>query len=285
MRDYSKFAPRYWTGETGALLRTLGRDAQVIGAYLFTCPMANMIGLYYLNLATLVDEVGHIDREGALKVLRSLSEGGYATFDERSKTVFVVEMAKHQIGESLTKRDNRHKAVLKELEQYRKSPFFNAFLERYSAAYQLEDVPRNGENLKGLARGSGAPSKPGAGTGAGTGEGSEGGAGAEAGSGAGSARAVDNFAGRVGDERGAGEDLSGKSAPPEDPQSRRNGTAERRNGGFEAINDAVEKLVTGFQIPVTEIKRLAQMAHVSPAQVEESLRQLRDRGRLPAVAA
>ncbi len=271
MRDYAKFSPKFWTGETGGILRDLGRDAQVIATYLFTCPMANMIGLYYLNLATLVDEVGGIDREGALKVLRSLSEGGYATFDERSKTVFVVEMAKHQIGEHLAKRDNRHKALVKELEQYRKSPFFNAFLDRYAEAFELENVRRNGESSKALARGSEAPSKPGAGTGEGSG--------GRAGSGTeGEVPSRAKVNGHAGEPR-AGEDFSGQSAPPEEPSSRR---GERRNGSFEEILDAVELLVVEGKFLPADTRGIARAGHISVSQVETAIRQLRDRGRLPA---
>jgi len=281
MRDYSKFSPKFWTGETGGLLRELGRDAQVVGSYLFTCPMANMIGLYYLNLATLIDEVGHLDREGALKVLRSLSEGGYATFDERSKTVFVVEMAKHQVGEHLTKRDNRHKALVKELEQYRKSPFFNAFLDRYAEAFELEGVRRNGENGKSLGRGSEAPSKPGTGTGEGAGEGER----AGTGTGTGSTGPVDNSGGAAHTNETKPEDFSGRISPPEDPQSRRAGKGERKNGDFEAINEAVCKVLAAGLCKPEETSRIAQLAWVSESQAVIAVRQLRDRGRLPTAGA
>jgi hypothetical protein len=83
----------------------------------------------------------------------------------------------------------------------------------------------------------------------------------------------------------SGEIFPTETRPEEPPSRRTGGAAERRNGDFEAINDAIEKLVTGFQIPVTETKRLAQMAHVSVSQVETSLQQLRDRGRLPHVSS
>jgi hypothetical protein len=171
VRDYSKVGPRFWTGDTGRYLRRLGRDAQVTGFYLFTCPNANMLGLYYLPLPTLSHETG-IDVETARVVLEQLAEaplkplaspfeGVFARYDEHSETVFVTEMARHQIGEQLTRRDNRHKAVVKELEQFRKSPFFNDFLSRYRADFELQDVPL----AKPLASPFGAPSKPEAGAG------------------------------------------------------------------------------------------------------------------------
>lgn len=156
MRDYSMTSPKFWTGATGKELRRLGRDHQVIGFYLFTCPSSNMIGLYYLPLPTLCHEVGHITQEGALKVLQSLSEGGFCRYDEASEHVFVVEMAAHQLGERLTRKDNRHKAVVKQLEQYRKIPFFNNFLARYTVPFDLADVVPN----KGPPSPSKAPSEP-----------------------------------------------------------------------------------------------------------------------------
>lgn len=281
MREYSRASARFWTGDTGKWLRAQGRDHQIIATYLFTCPMSNMIGLYYLNFATLVDEVGHIDREGALKVLRSLSEGGYSRIDERTETVFVVEMAKHQIGETLSKKDNRHKAAVKLLEQYRKSPLFNDFLDRYGAAYQLEAVTRTEHFQKPLARGLEAPSKPGAGAGEGTGAGRGSGGGAGAGTGSGALGPVDNSAG----EQRRAEEILGTDSPPEDPQSRRNGSAERRSGSFEAINDGVSKLLATGVYTIDKPSALAQALHVSTSQVEVAIRQLRDRGRLPAGVA
>lgn len=174
MRDYSKVGPRFWTGETGRYLRLLGRDAQVIGFYLFTCPTANMIGLYYLPLSTLTHETGIeistaeivLERiaEAPSEPLTSPFEGVFARYDRHTETVFVTEMARHQIGERLSKKDNRHKAVTKELENYRKTPFFNDFLDRYSEPFELREVARN----KPLPSPSGAPSKPRAGSGAGT---------------------------------------------------------------------------------------------------------------------
>ena len=147
MRDYSKVSPAFWAGETGRQLRGQA-NPQRVGFYLFTCPASNMIGLYYLPLPTLLHEVG-ITKQGASKALRRLSEVGFAFYDTASEYVWVPEMACFQIGETLTMKDNRQKGVLRELENHRKCPFFNAFLDRYGEAYNL-DVERVSE----------APSKP-----------------------------------------------------------------------------------------------------------------------------
>jgi len=139
MRDYAKVSPQFWTGDTGKFLRGLGPRAQVIAMYLMTCPSATMLGLYYLPLPTLCHETASPSKE-ALKDLRRLSQGGFSYYDEASEHVFVPEMARFQIGESLTKRDNRHKALLRELDALKKSPFFKHFLDRYRDAYELHDL-------------------------------------------------------------------------------------------------------------------------------------------------
>lgn len=136
MRDYGKIAPTFWTGQTGKSIREMGRDAQVLALYLLTCPSANMIGLYYLPLPTLMHEVG-MTEEGALKALRSLSEVGFARFEGVFEHIFVPEMAAHQIGEPLDKKDNRVKGVIREWLSMRKSPFFKDFHERYHESFHL----------------------------------------------------------------------------------------------------------------------------------------------------
>lgn len=155
MREFSKVSPRFWTGETGREIRKLGLQSQVIAFYLFTCPNANMLGLYYLALPTLCHETGS-PLQGALEALRSLREVKFAYYDEPSEHVWVPNMAREQIGERLKPRDNRHVAVLKELEQLRKVPFFNDFVIRYRDAFELQNVELNPEIESPLE----APSKP-----------------------------------------------------------------------------------------------------------------------------
>lgn len=155
LRDYAKVAPQFWTGETGRYLREAGRDAQVVALYLITGPNANMIGLYYLALPTLCHEVG-ISRQGALKALRRPSEGppkglqrgsegGFARYDEVTETVWVPEMARFQIGESLKPKDNRIVGIVREAEAVRNSPFIIDFYEKYRESFHLpEEGPWEG---------------------------------------------------------------------------------------------------------------------------------------------
>lgn len=87
MRDYGIVSPRFWIGETGRKLRKLP-DAQRIAMYLLTAPMAEMTGVFYCPVATILNDVGApcepleaplkgLERgyEGAPKGLIRVSEG------------------------------------------------------------------------------------------------------------------------------------------------------------------------------------------------------------------
>ena len=154
MRDYSKVAPQFWTGETGRKFRGDHRT-QVIALYLITCPSANMIGLYYLPMPVMCHEIGS-PLEGASKGLRSLSEGGFAHYDDDSETVWVPEMAVYQMGPTLSEKDNQIKGIVRLLETYRKSPFANCFYDKYKESYHLPDM----DFSKPLRSPFEAPSKP-----------------------------------------------------------------------------------------------------------------------------
>jgi hypothetical protein len=138
MRDYGKVRPAFWTGDTGRELRAAGRDAQLVALYLMTGPSANMIGLYHLPMPLLCHHTG-LTREGASKALRRVCETGFCLFEGSTETIFVPQMARIQIGETLKVKDNRHKAVLKELRNWRKSPFLRDFYRLYGTDYNLPD--------------------------------------------------------------------------------------------------------------------------------------------------
>lgn len=135
MRDYARVLPQFWRGETGKSLRR-DPDAQVLAMYLMTCPSSTMTGLYYLPIPTIAHETG-LTLEGASKALRRLSEAGFAHYDEQEEVIWVPEMARCQIDDTLPARDNRIKGVLRELEQYRSSRFYLAFFDRYRRDFHL----------------------------------------------------------------------------------------------------------------------------------------------------
>jgi hypothetical protein len=164
MRDYAKVSPQFWTGATGKSLRG-DPDAVIVAMYLMTSPHANMIGLYHLPKLYIAHETG-LTIEGASKGLQRCIEALFCTYDEASEHVFVHEMARFQIGDSLDIKDKRCKGVENELEKCPKGALQHAFREKYASAFHLAPS-------KGLPRGKKAPTKPRAGTRTGTGTGTE----------------------------------------------------------------------------------------------------------------
>jgi hypothetical protein len=141
MRRYGTVSPLFWKGETGRKIRRMGRDFQLLSLYLITCPDSNMIGLYYLSLAAISEELGW-DSEGALKGLQRLEqEAGFCKYDEENGVIFVLEMARFQMmvdeDEPLHRKDKRIKGAWGELSNFRKSPLFKEFYQKYQALLRL----------------------------------------------------------------------------------------------------------------------------------------------------
>jgi hypothetical protein len=142
VRDYSKVAPTFWTGETGRKIRACGTEALLVALHVMTCPHANMYGLYYLPIPFIAHETG-ISTEGASKALLRLFEGGFCLYDPPSEWVFVIEMAKYQIlkdGEPLKQGDNRIKGINKDYANFPNNPFLFNFYTRYKDDFYLESA-------------------------------------------------------------------------------------------------------------------------------------------------
>jgi hypothetical protein len=139
MRDYSQFRSSFWTGETGKKLRS-DPDAQRLAIYLFTSPHANVIGFYWLPVQYAHMELG-MPVEVVLTALRSLSEMGFAHYDHDLELVWVVNMAREQLGLSdgsrLKQEDNRGKSVRKAAETVKRSALYPKFHQTYAEAFGL----------------------------------------------------------------------------------------------------------------------------------------------------
>lgn len=159
MRDYGVISPQFWTGSTGRSLRG-NADAQVVALYLMTSPHASMIGLYHCPLVYIANDTG-LPLEGASKALASLCEAGFCEVDTKSDTVFVVNMAAHQVGDTLKPNDNRVESVRRHLRQIGKNPLVARFIEVYGERYH---VTCESIGMEPLRRVSKAPPKPRTGT-------------------------------------------------------------------------------------------------------------------------
>ncbi|MDN8180437.1 hypothetical protein QZK00_12375 [Acinetobacter baumannii] len=155
MRDYGKVSPHFWTGSTGKKLRECP-DSIVVAMYLMTCPHANMLGLYYMPLLYVAHETG-LGLEGAKKGLKWACEAGFCSYDEVSEMVWVHEMARFQVAESLKPTDNRCKGIQKDYDSLPANPFLSNFYEKYATAFCMTNR-REGKGTLSLS--NLAPSKP-----------------------------------------------------------------------------------------------------------------------------
>lgn len=136
VRAYGKVTPRFWTGPTGRRIRAAGPEAQVVALYLLTGPHANMLGLYYLPLPYVGHETG-LGPDAVARALAALVAGGFCRYDPETEFVWVMEMARYQVGDALSPRDKRVAGVARALARLPQNPFKAAFLEQYGAAFHL----------------------------------------------------------------------------------------------------------------------------------------------------
>ncbi|KAF1016205.1 MAG: hypothetical protein GAK31_01694 [Stenotrophomonas maltophilia] len=148
MRDYAKVVPTFWTGATGKAIRRRGSEGVVVAMYLMSSPHSNMLGLFYQPMLYMAHETG-LGLEGASKGFQVCIEEGFCHYDEASEMVWVVEMAKYQIGSSLKASDNRCAGIQREYNGLQDNPFLYPFWRHYQAEFHLTN-----------ARGGEAPSKP-----------------------------------------------------------------------------------------------------------------------------
>lgn len=152
MREYGKVSPKFWIGSTGKALRKHGHHAQLVGLYLITSPHANMLGLFYLPKAFMAHETG-LGLEGASKGLQGCIEAGFCRYDEESEMVWVVEMARYQIADSLKDKDLRIKGVQNEYDSIPSNPYLAGFYDLYADAFCMSSKRDDPAILEGASKG------------------------------------------------------------------------------------------------------------------------------------
>ncbi|MEW5968654.1 MAG: hypothetical protein AB1706_02120 [Pseudomonadota bacterium] len=155
MRDYGKVSPHFWTGSTGKTLRQCP-DSIVVAMYLMTCPHANMLGLYYMPLLYVAHETG-LGLEGAKKGLQWACDAGFCSYDEGTEMVWVHEMARFQVADSLKATDNRCKGIQKDYDSLPSNPYLASFYDKYAEAFCMTNK-REGKAV--LTHKNQAPVKP-----------------------------------------------------------------------------------------------------------------------------
>jgi hypothetical protein len=134
-RDYGTVSSAFWTGSTGRSLRS-NRDAQVLAIYVMSAPLSHMTGIFYLPMPIMCHDTG-LSQEEARAALQWLHEDGFLTYDEEAEYIFVTELARCQIGTTLSTTDKRYKGVLAHLQKAPNGPLLDAFHARYGQDYSL----------------------------------------------------------------------------------------------------------------------------------------------------
>lgn len=134
MREYARISPRFWIGDTGRKIRERGAPCQLVALYLLTSPHSNMIGMYWLPIAYIANEVG-LTLQGAEKALQSLIEVDFCAYDQHTEVVWVKEMAKFQIAERLSAKDKQAKGVQNAYDDVPANPFLADFFQAHADAF------------------------------------------------------------------------------------------------------------------------------------------------------
>jgi hypothetical protein len=274
MRDYGRVFCALWRSRD---FRSLTEDGRALVLYLLTCAHGTMIGAFSLPSLYVCDDI-QWTRNRLLDAFAELSRKGFATLCEDTNWVWIRKYLDWNEPDN----PNVWKAAKKLASKIPESctwdhDFQEYFAERAEAAEAEKPTKTRNRSQTVSKQGTGTGEGSGKGEGTGTGKG-------EGTGGARTSQPVDNSNSTTSTQReGNGEILNG-SLPGQEPAPR-NGSRDRRNGGFEQINDDVCKLVTAGGFVAADTRGIARALHISVSQAEESVRQLRDRGRLPAVAA
>lgn len=145
MSEYGILDSTFWTRGTGVKLRGLP-EIQVVALYLTSAPTANMIGLYYLPLATIAHDTG-IPPQGVRKALAALIGHGFCEYDLDAETIFVLTMARRRlhVDESRPMRaappkpDHRHAKVVRLAQDCGSVPLVKSFWNTYHDVLSLPE--------------------------------------------------------------------------------------------------------------------------------------------------
>ena len=140
MREYTQVAPTFWTGSTGRQLRQKGSDHLLVAMYLISSPSSPMTGVYHLPFGYIASDVG-ISIEKVKLIMDELIEMGFCAYDHEAQWVFVSEMARFQVGSTLSLNDKRVSWIISQVAKCPSDFLKHSFYERYQDAYHLSEAP------------------------------------------------------------------------------------------------------------------------------------------------
>jgi hypothetical protein len=156
---YGVIFSRFWTGDTGRELRRRGgKDAQLLGVYLFSNAYMNMLGLYPLKVRDIRDDIDLSPAQLA-KAFAVMQDLEYAFFDAGTNVVWVREMATFRLSlkdrEPLKPSDNRVAGAQRLYSSLPPNPWLGPFFDRYGKILRLrsrregppQDIGDSGDSL------------------------------------------------------------------------------------------------------------------------------------------
>jgi hypothetical protein len=138
---YGVIFSRFWTGDTGRELRRRGgKDAQLLGVYLFSNAYMNMLGLYPLKVRDIRDDIDLSPAQLA-KAFAVMQDLEYAFFDPGTNVVWVREMATFRLSlkdrDPLKQNDNRVAGAQRLYSSLPPNPWLGPFYDRYGKILRL----------------------------------------------------------------------------------------------------------------------------------------------------
>ena len=159
MQTYVKLYSQFWTGNTGRALKKLGPSVQVIAFYLINNPHTTMTGICYLPFAYIVQDTG-LQLNEVKTSIEHLCQLDFCCYDERQEFVWVINMARFQVGDQLKPKDKRVTCIKKLYQSLPQLNFLEKFYQQYHQRYYLDALPQV-DNASKVARRSleGPPKK------------------------------------------------------------------------------------------------------------------------------
>lgn len=139
MKNFTKLSSDFWINYENSELINSGTDAQLMALYLVGNSHHNMLGVYYLPMSYIANDV-KLSLEQVKITLQKLCKVNYCKYDEKTQYIWVCNMASEQMGENIDVKDKR----IKSLQSIWKSlPLCLVFLQevyqKYCAVFYLEE--------------------------------------------------------------------------------------------------------------------------------------------------
>lgn len=133
VRTFANVRPSAWLeSPLTSILEQHGPRTLLVAVYLQTAPESHMSGVYMMPASQLSRHL-RLTTKQAETELQKLIDCRFIQYDWDTELVWVVDMAKDQVGQGrrLNPRDNKTKNVVRYLRGLPSTPLVDAFLERY----------------------------------------------------------------------------------------------------------------------------------------------------------